>query len=215
MEGYIGIFEGYGFSGKFEKGQVSEKSEPVNTKKISLSDPIEAKIAWAEDSYRETKDRLLADTRIDDLLDSLKSAICAAQKEMAGSGIVKKCMECEINEGGSCCGAGIENRYDGVLLLINLFLGVKLPKKRYDKNSCFFLGETGCLLKARHVICVNFLCKKISETIDPHQIALLRKKEGEELNTLFLVHERIKKILYAERRKKHAFPDTLPPVLQL
>jgi len=113
---------------------------------------------------------------------------------MTAAGIVDLCSECERNEGGSCCGNGLENNYNGWLLLINLLLNVTLPKKRHDPKSCFFLGKTGCTLLARHVICVNYICKKITDRIDPQAIKALRKKEGEELNTLFLLHENVKKI---------------------
>ncbi|MBA7644220.1 hypothetical protein ES703_51962 [subsurface metagenome] len=91
------------------------------------------------------------------------------------------------------CSMGI--KYDGWLLLINLLLDVRLPKKRHDKESCFFLGEGGCLLKARHVICVNYLCKKITDQIDPHKLNALREKEGVELDILFLLNERLKIVL--------------------
>lgn len=113
---------------------------------------------------------------------------------MTKTGIPEICRKCEKDEGGSCCGAGLEDKYDRWLLLVNLLLGIKLPKNRYDTKSCFFLGEGGCLLKARHVICVNYLCKKITDQIDPHKISVLREKEGIELYALFILNERLKKI---------------------
>jgi len=48
---------------------------------------------------------------------------------------------------------------------------------------------------ARHVICINYLCKKITDLIDPHTIMDLREKESEEVNTLFMLHENIKTVL--------------------
>ena len=99
------------------------------------------------------------------------------------------------NEGGSCCGYGLENRYDGWLLLINLFMDVELPKTRRDPKSCFFLGEKGCLLEVRHVICINYICKKISRQIEPSKISVLREQEGLEINFVFLLHEQIKRVL--------------------
>jgi len=106
---------------------------------------------------------------------------------------VDECRDCEEREGGSCCGAGLENRYDVSLLLTNLLLGVKLPKQGHEPSSCFFLGAQGCVLRARHVICVNYLCKKISDHIDAKRIAALRAKEGVELELLFHLQEEIKK----------------------
>jgi hypothetical protein len=160
---------------------------------ISLESPIEAKIAWAEKRYHEVMGELLGDQEIPVLLDKLKGAIHASHREMAEAGVVKACRDCEEREGGSCCGAGLENRYDVSLLLINLLLGVKLPRQGHDPSSCFFLGAQGCLLLARHVICVNYLCKKITERIDAEKIAALQEKEGVELERLFHLQERIKK----------------------
>jgi hypothetical protein len=160
---------------------------------ISLESPIDAKIAWAEKRYHDVMGRLLGDQEIVELLDRLKGAINASRKEMAEAGVVDACRDCEEREGGSCCGAGLENRYDASLLLINLLLGVKLPTQGYDPSSCFFLGEQGCLLLARHVICVNYLCKKVTDHIDAEKIAALQGKEGVELELLFHLQERIKK----------------------
>jgi hypothetical protein len=110
---------------------------------------------------------------------------------MADAGIVAICTACERDDGGSCCGAGLEDRYDGVTLLINLLLGADLPAKRRDPASCHFLGEHGCLLSIRDVICVNFLCQKIETEIPLERIAPMRAREGEQLETLFALHSRI------------------------
>ncbi len=167
----------------------------MSIKGIPLSSPIEDKITWAEDRYGEAGEQLLKDNTIRSLLKRLKTAVHTSHEEMMRSGIVPLCAECEQAEGGSCCGKGLENKYDGWLLLINLALGVVLPKSRHDSKSCFFLKETGCSLLARHVICVNYICKKITNRIAPERIDTLREKEGEELDTLFLLHEQIKKFL--------------------
>jgi len=164
-------------------------------KQTSLSNPIEEKIAWAQYCYQEFGDDLLREKKLGDLLAHLKTAVVTSSREMALTGIVEVCRRCDQEEGGSCCGAGVENRYDGWLLLINLLMGVKLPKTRQQANSCFLLGKTGCLLMARHVICINYLCKKVTDLIDPHVIMELREKESEEVNTLFMLHESIKTVL--------------------
>ena len=165
----------------------------MHTEEISLESPIEAKIAWAEKRYHQVMGELLRDQEISSLIDKLKDAIHASRREMVEAGVVKACRDCEEREGGSCCGAGLENRYDDSLLLVNLLMGVKLPRQRYDPSSCFFLGAQGCLLLARHVICVNYLCKKITERIDAEKMAALQEKEGAELECLFHLQEKIKK----------------------
>ena len=164
-------------------------------KEIPLSSSIEEKIAWARDCHRKMGEGILKDLKVIDLLDQIKQAVAASHAEMSNTGIVAICRACELDEGGSCCGAGMENKYDGLLLLINLFLDIKLPSARRDPGSCFFLGQKGCLLEARHVICINYICRKISERIKPHEISALREKEGEEIRLVFLLHERIRQVL--------------------
>ncbi|MBN2124774.1 MAG: hypothetical protein JW821_10805 [Deltaproteobacteria bacterium] len=161
----------------------------------SLESPIEVRIAWARDCHARMGEALLRDENIARLLDDLQSALQDSRREMTRTGIPQACRDCEEREGGSCCGAGIENRYSITLLLINLLLGATLPRERRDVQSCFFLGEKGCCLPARHVLCINFLCKKITECIDPRKLAPLREREGVELTRLFRLHERIKEFL--------------------
>jgi len=162
---------------------------------ISLISPIEEKIAWARRQRHVFGQALLGNEEIAGLLNALKAAAVSSRIEMARTGIVEICRRCDQEEGGSCCGAGIENRYDGWLLLINLLLGAVLPEKRARPDACFFAGENGCLLTARHVLCINYLCKKARDQINPAAIAGLREKEGVEVNALFILHERIKTIL--------------------
>ena len=160
-----------------------------------VSRSINKKIAWSETCYQEKGGMLLRDEKTATLLSRLKGAVRASRTAMALAGIADECKECEEREGGSCCGAGLENKYDDTLLLINLLLGIQLPKQRSDPSSCLFLGPEGCLLIARQVICVNYLCKKIENHIDPLKIAALREKEGVELECLFFLKEHIKEKL--------------------
>jgi hypothetical protein len=44
-------------------------------------------------------------------------------------------------------------------------------------------------------MCVNYLCKKITDRVDSQKIRALREKEGRELDTLFRLHEQIKRCL--------------------
>ena len=167
----------------------------MTTKKVSLESPVEEKIAWARSVYKRFKRQLHKDQQIAHLLGQLESAVSESRKEMANARIIDACKLCEEAEGGSCCGAGLERKYDGWLILINLLLDARLPKTRYDEKSCFFLGPDGCTLKSRHVLCVNYLCKKITDRVDSQKIKTLKEKEGKELDTLFRLHEQIKSAL--------------------
>ena len=159
---------------------------------ITLESPIEDKIAWAERLYDERGARLRADPAVADLLERFRNAAEASHREMVRSGVAEACMHCARDEGGSCCGKGLEDRYSALLLLVNRLLDRPLPGERFDPQGCFFLGENGCLLLARHVICVNYLCGKITRHMDPARLRPLRDGEGEELELLFLLIEKVK-----------------------
>jgi hypothetical protein len=160
-----------------------------------LDAPVEAKTAWAEACFDLERSRLLEDQSLVELLEALKNAGRRSREHMLQTGIVDLCRECEEKEGGSCCGAGLEKHYSGILLLINLLLGVTLPQQTEDPSSCFFLSSTGCRLLARHVLCINYICNKITSEIKPDQLAALREAEGEEILLLFQVNEKLKKLV--------------------
>jgi len=157
--------------------------------------PVEAKIAWANDCFDRERGRLLQDHHVADLLEALKNAVHRSREEMLRAGIVDHCRECEEKEGGSCCGAGLEKHYSAMLLLINRLLGVALPQQREEPSSCFFLSSTGCRLLARHVLCINYVCNKITSGIKPDQLTALREAEGKEILMLFRVNETLKKLI--------------------
>jgi len=161
----------------------------------SLERPIEDKMAWAKATFLGERSRLLADTNLVDLLEALKNAIPRSRENMLRTGIVDLCRHCEEKEGGSCCGAGLENHFSGILLLMNLLLGVTLPQEREEPSSCFFLSPTGCRLLARHVLCINYVCNKITSRINSDQLASLREAEGAEILFLFQVNEKLKKLV--------------------
>ncbi len=48
---------------------------------------------------------------------------------------------------------------------------------------------------ARQVICINYMCRKITDRTDPIKIRVLRDKEGEEIKLLFLLQEAVNKKL--------------------
>lgn len=158
---------------------------------------IQQKIEQAHSLYDICGDLLRQDPTIRSLLERLQGCIEDTNKTMLALGVVAECKHCEEEEGGSCCGAGIENRYDSVLLLINLLLGTSLPTNNRSQNSCHFLGEDGCLLTVRHVLCVNYVCEKLQKNLTKEKLIGLQSSAGEELDAEFVLHEAIKKRLKA------------------
>jgi hypothetical protein len=154
---------------------------------------IEEKIEEARALYEASRDRLRRDGRIRALLERLDKNIGTSMQAMRALRVVQACKWCEEQEGGSCCGAGIENRYDTLQLLINLLLDVSLPDRRKYPESCYFLDADGCSLKARHVLCVNYLCKRLEESLSKDEMTMLQATVGEELDTGFALHEAVRR----------------------
>jgi hypothetical protein len=162
---------------------------------VSVHSPIQEKIEVAEELYRQFSEVLRQNPSILRLLAAVEQSVGASRDIMLEVGVVAACRHCDEEEGGSCCGAGIENRYNPTLLLINLLLGATLPLERYSENSCYFLGERGCRLQVRHVLCVNYLCHRIQDLLEHENLIRLQTVTGEEMDKGFLLHETIKKLL--------------------
>ncbi len=156
---------------------------------------ISEKIAIANKLHDRWGEALKSDPEISAGLGELSARVAASSELCLSSGVAKECKVCEEEEGGSCCGAGIENTYSPELLLINLLLGVRLPDFRSSSGSCFFLGEGGCRLSAREILCINYLCKKLQKTIPPEMRLRLQEVNGAEMDFIFLLHERIKRFI--------------------
>jgi hypothetical protein len=159
----------------------------------STSLPIREKINEALVLYEAWEGRLRGDARIRDLLARLEKNVRESMHAMRALRVVQACKRCEEQEGGSCCGAGIENRYDRFQLLINLLLGVSLPDRHEYSDSCYFLQADGCCLKARHVLCVNYLCTKLQRSLSQDELIALQTIAGEELDTGFALYEAVRK----------------------
>lgn len=159
---------------------------------------IQKKIEQAHDLYRLRGDPLRRDPLIGSLIHKLQRCLENTRKKMLTLQVASECKSCEEEEGGSCCGSGIENKYDVVLLLINLLLGCPLQNPEPLGNSCYFLGKQGCKLTARHVLCVNYICDKLQKKLTRDELIGLQTCAGEELDTLFFLHEAVKKRLRAK-----------------
>ena len=110
------------------------------------------------------------------------------------------CQRCEEEEGGSCCGAGIEDRYSPQLLLINLLLGRTFPAARRFADSCYFLGADGCMLLARDILCINYLCPGLQKSLAHEDLVRLQTTTGEEMESVFRLYDAVKQFLREQGR---------------
>ncbi len=131
---------------------------------------------------------------IKDDLQMLEMAIEETWRYMREIGVTDICKRC-AEEMGSCCKEWVEDEVDDVMILMNMLMGVKIPERRYKEGFCYFLSDRGCTLKVRPVICVNFLCKKITEKIGFEREKKLQEIAGRELELGFIVREKILKML--------------------
>lgn len=154
---------------------------------------INQQIVLAHHLYEVFGQSLFQDEKCQTLLLQLDQNIDTTQKEMVIIGLVKECADCAVNGDGTCCGKRTGYKHDSILLLINLLLGKSLPTKSQDPHLCYFLTKEGCVLRARHVICVNFLCQRLCKAIQHDRLVRLQEIAGKELQTLFILEEYIKK----------------------
>ena len=159
------------------------------------TDYVVREVHLAYHLHKIFSDALLQDEKIRTLLVQLDQNIEATQKEMVAVGVIKECADCAVNGEGTCCGKRTGYKYDSVILLVNLLLGKTIPLQSQDPLACYFLTREGCILRARHVICVNFLCPRLHKNIQHEMLVRLQEVAGEELDTLFLIEEYIKKTI--------------------
>jgi hypothetical protein len=151
------------------------------------------KIYKAKEIYEKKKLILMDNPVIKDYLIKLHEYIRISKIERDASNVSQGCRECGVHK-KDCCGSGIERRYSKEILVINIVLGVRLPEKPAFEDKCYFLTENGCLLLARDVFCVNYICKPLRESIPLERLRRLQESENKELETLFKLEELIKSL---------------------
>jgi hypothetical protein len=156
---------------------------------------ITEKIRTAHDLCLKWGAELKSDPLISSQLRELSARTEASGLASLQSGVADACRRCDENEGGSCCGAGIEDRYTQELLLMNLIVGAELPESRYSENSCYFLRGQGCILPVRDILCINYLCSKLQKEIPHGDLLSLQEATGREMEAVFILHNTIRNFI--------------------
>lgn len=149
------------------------------------------KIAEAKELFEEKSHILLKNPIIKENLTYLKESIHYSNKERASVGMTQICRECGLLK-RDCCGRGIELRYGKELLIINMILGVSIPERPLFQDKCHFLTEKGCLLLARDVFCINYICRSIKDSIPLEDLKRVQQLEDREIKILFELQELLK-----------------------
>ncbi len=143
--------------------------------------PIEEKISVA----CEIAPRIYQLFKRDALLErveKVKEMALKSKAMMDELGVTRLCTQCALaGDGAGCCSKKIEDWYEVPTIVLNLLLGVSLPTGRRHENSCIFLGENGCTLIVRYHFCVNYLCKKIEQSLGQEALSLMKAQYGSEL----------------------------------
>ena len=99
---------------------------------------------------------------------------------MLGSGVVAACSSCAKTT-GSCCFREMGESYGFVQLFVNRLLGAELPQKPDFPGSCFFVGEKGCKLKAKHAFCLNYFCPDLINLLGDDTVLGIQRQVGQQL----------------------------------
>lgn len=135
----------------------------------------------AEEKLELNKDRLLSDENFKLTLRAYELAIKETSEAMKGFGVWDECAECGKSPKGSCCAPEVACWYDIETFMINILMGCNLPSSSFYPDHCLFLGEKGCVLKARHYYCVHFLCPAVQNKLGQKSKEILMKIIGKEL----------------------------------
>ncbi|MEF3168656.1 MAG: hypothetical protein K6360_04885 [Deltaproteobacteria bacterium] len=163
-------------------------------------------IHLAESIFRDHGAGLLADPELGLLLTEYEKEIHSTGHLMEELGTFADCSGCAVREPGGCCGAGIEDWYGLPHLLINLLLGREIPMDRTHEACCLFLGESGCRLLARHDICVNYLCDRITKRLAAQDLDHLKAQAGRELFAGWQAERRLLHLLKTRTTISIAYP---------
>ncbi len=157
----------------------------------TLKNPISVKIGQSISLYGRITELIENNDEAKWLIQELNNLVDESESIRQMIGMAKECEDCSMS-GSGCCGKDMENHYGVEILIINLLMGVNLFKGGHNKDSCYFVGEGGCILRVREVICVNYLCNRIYSRIPLKNIILFQEVSGRGLDTLFYLEEKIK-----------------------
>jgi hypothetical protein len=157
--------------------------------------PIREKVRAAHALFARWGKVLRKNPQIRALLERLRREVETSWETMIDLEVVAVCKHCDEEEGKSCCGRGFENKFDHYLLLMNLLLGVSLPEDHVRPEGCYFLTTTGCCLKVRLFLCVDFLCPAILNRLSQEELVRLQTVSGKELTAAFRAYDGIKRLL--------------------
>jgi len=152
---------------------------------------LDEKLRRVKDFFYRYQEALARDETLNTLLERYRKAFEDTQAAFVRAGIDRLCAECGKTT-KVCCGLGMELYCEDALLVLNLYLGYKFPEKRLKDHWCFFLREDGCSLLVRPLLCRNFFCDELQESLPHEELVRVQEALGPEAEVLFALLERVK-----------------------
>ncbi len=161
---------------------------------MRAKDLLVQKISRVETIFHKYRLRLVRDETLSRFLSCYLEAVAASEAVAQETGLAAFCARCGREGLGTCCGEDMEFHCEDVLLLANLVLGVEIPSNRYRPEGCYFLGEEGCLLRVRPLICRNFLCPELVSFLGEEKVKAIQETLGPEAEALFRLCEYLRRL---------------------
>lgn len=159
------------------------------------------KIHLAHRIYEQQGPVMLAMPHIRQQLALLEVHVAAVATQMQAAGIPKLCTFCAGSSvSGGCCSLAMADESDAILLLANLLAGSEVRVQREDGFECFFLGSAGCTLRFKPMFCLNYLCKRILQTIQAEELRQLELASGLLLQGQYLIEQLLVDYLHSKGR---------------
>ncbi len=149
---------------------------------------LQRKIQRVNEFFFRYQEVLKKDTHLWQLLEQYQKDFQHTQKVYTRVGVDQICAACGRTK-KVCCGLGMELYCEDVLLLLNLLLGFRFPEKRLKEHWCFFLKEDGCSLLIRPLLCRNYFCDELQESLSHNDLVSLQEALGPEAESLFALLE--------------------------
>jgi hypothetical protein len=165
-----------------------------------ITKDIAHNIKLAYDLFEALDTQFQNDEKFRALLQKLDESIDTTHHYKDMYGISDECADCSLHGNDTCCGKRTGFQCDPIILFLNIKLGYSLKVQDTSPHLCSFLSVNGCTLRVRPILCVNFLCKRLRDNIPHQNLVQLQTVAGEELDTLFLIENTIK-------RKSLTLPD--------
>ena len=148
---------------------------------------IEEKMAVAEELLDIWGESLLRDPELSELLGAYRKAVERSNRTMEAAGTFRECFVCSVEEGRGCCKIGLENECTALILLLNLLLGMKIPKEREVPGRCFFVGPRGCKIFARPMLCRDYFCQRLQQKVPEGEMIRITQILNDELTLLYRI----------------------------